>query len=311
MVILKLIAIVLFILGVLIAFEIGMKRRDKGGSISFKKAAAKSKRLKINAEATLTKYEKIVLRIDALLEKIGKTRTYLYCTIGVCFLVGSGVGYICFSVPFLAGITGAAFIPLTYLYLIFRTQETTREELAELQNTMSVITNAYLSNNDIVRSVEMYVEERRRYQDGMIHKVTPFEEFVLGCLKLNTSIGVNLSLLAAKINNKYFDQWIKNLQMCMEDKEMRFALQPVIDAMVDEKIMQMESDTQMQKTWVNYLMVVAAMFAVIPAFRLARKEWYLILTNTAAGQIIICLMLIAALISAVYVMKINKPIGTI
>lgn len=302
---------ILFTIGIILIFNMNIQPKAKIVSISFKKTEAKSKRVKINAEVTLNKFEKIILRLDLLLKKLGKTRNHLYLTMGVCFLVGCMVGYFCFAVPFLTLTTGFAFVPLTYLYLLFSTQEITREELAELQNTMSIITNAYLSNNNILKSVEMYIEERRRYQDGAFHKVTPFEEFVSDCLHISSNIDRNLALLAAKINNKYFDQWVKNLRLCMENKEMRFALQPVIDAMVDEKIMQIESDTQMKKTWTNYLLIVGVMFAVIPTFRMARKEWYLILTQTGMGQFIIFLMIISALISAVYVMKINKPIGTI
>lgn len=308
----QLIIAVLLTLGIMVSFDMGRgKGKKKSGSISFKKTEARSKRLKINAEATLTKFEKIILHIETLLKKINKTRTYLYGMVLICFAAGCSVGYLCFSVPLLTVAMGITFIPLVYLYLLFKTQEITREELAELQNTMSVITNSYLSNNDILRAVEAYVEERQRYQDGGLVKVTPFEEFVSDCLYISSNVDRNLSLLAAKINNKYFDQWIKNLRLCMENKDMRFALQPVIDAMVDEKIMQIESDTQMRKTWITYLGVVGTMFAVIPTFRMARREWYLILTHTAFGQFVILLMLIAALLSAVYVMKINKPIGTL
>ncbi|QIB69777.1 hypothetical protein Ami103574_10800 [Aminipila butyrica] len=301
---------ILFIIGIALLFNLKAVGRDRSSSISFKKTEARSKRIKINAEATLNRFEKAVLNIDSLLKKIRKKRSYLYSIMALFFIAGLGIGFICFSVPFLTMTTGLAFVPLTYLFLLFRTQEITREELAELQNTMSIITNSYLASNNILRAVEAYVEERRRYQDGSFQKVTPFEEFVSDCLYISRNVDRNLSLLAAKINNKYFDQWVKNLRLCMENKEMRFALQPVIDAMADEKIMQIESDTQMKKTWTYYLLVVGAMFAVIPTFRMARKEWYLILTHTPMGQIIVFFMIVAALLSAIYVMKINKPIGT-
>jgi hypothetical protein len=186
-----------------------------------------------------------------------------------------------------------------------------RKELSELQTTMSIITNAYLANNNILKAVEMYIHEKNKYIGEANRKITPFDEFVSECVYFDNNIERGLERLAAKINNRYFDQWVKNLRLCIRNREMRFSLQPVLDSMADEKIMQIESDAAMVKTWQMYLSTVAVMFSVILVFRIARKEWYLVLVDTTWGKAIILLMILAALLSAFFVIRINKPIGTI
>jgi hypothetical protein len=175
---------------------------------------------------------------------------------------------------------------------------------------MSIITHAYLADHNIIKAVEVYLNEKNRYADADF-VVTPFDQFVFDYLYISPNIEKGLSKLAYQINNKYFDQWVRNLRLCIENKDMRFSLQPVIDAMADEKVMQIESDAQMVKTWQMYFLTVSIMFAILPVFRLAQREWYDILVKTAWGQFLVILMLLAAIVSAVIVTRINKPISTI
>jgi len=303
---------VLLIAGLYMLFGINpLAARVKNTNISFAKTTAKARRMRINAEAELSRHEKFVLKINSLLAKTGKGRSYLYTIAALFFLSGITTGFICFQDAFLSVATGAAFIPLTYLYLILKTQEAAREELSELQTTMSIITNAYLANNNILKAVELYVAEKNKYGSEEKRKITPFDEFVTECVYFDNNIERGLLRLSAKINNRYFDQWVKNLRLCIKNREMRFSLQPVLDSMADEKIMQIESDAAMVKTWQMYLSTVAVMFSVILVFRIARKEWYLVLVDTPWGKAIILMMILAALLSAFFVIRINKPLSTI
>lgn len=302
---------VLIAIGIIMLLGIDFLADEKEITISFLAESAKSKRSRINIPQKLNKYQRVSIKVKELLKKAGKDIKYLYMLISVCFTVGCLVGFICFNGMFLALATGITFMPISYLYLLFKTQEAVREETAELENAMSVITNAYLSNNDIIRSIELYIDEKNRYLDEALRKTGPFEEFIAETILITSYTDLILERLRAKINNKYFDQWVKNLRLCLISKDMRFSLQPVIDSMADEKIMQLESDTAMKKTWAGFLSAVAVMFAVILVFRIARREWYLILVDTFIGKIIVVMMLVSAIISSVYVMRINKPLSTL
>lgn len=307
--VLQLIFFILFCIGAFLL--IPKKKIDY--SFSFTGAEAKVKRNRINSKDTLTKLDKLKIRIEALLKKMDKDMNYFYVITGICFAIGFVVGLICFGGVFLPLATAITFSPASYLFIVFKTQEATREELAELQNAMGVITNAYLSNNNIIKAVESYITEKNRYlttEERALKKITPFEEFITQCTYINPNVDAALETLAAKINNKYFDQWVKNLRLCLENRDMKFSLEPVIKQMADEKILQMESDAIMRKTWQNYFTMLALMFSVILIFRITNRSWYLILVGTPAGKFIVLLMLISAILSAIFVVRLNKPIST-
>lgn len=296
--------------GIVLVSDISLIKKEKEINISFKETMAKSKRGKINAFITLSRYDLLILKIDALLLKINKKRGYLYLLMIICFSCGITVGYICFQGVFLSFTAGIIFLPLFYLYLLFQAQGATRKELEELENTMSIITNAYMGNDDIVRSVEVFVREKNKYEDNQI-KITPFDEFISDIIMINPNVERGLAILAGKIDNKHFYEWVKVLVLCSQDRRLKFALQPVVDAMNDEKLMQIESDTQMTLAWRNYLITVIVMFSIIPSLRIAQESWYLILTQTLIGKVFIFLMMLTSLVTGAYVMKINKPINTI
>lgn len=113
--------------------------------------------------------------------------------------------------------------------------------------------------------------------------------------------------LEAKIKNRYFSEWVKTLILCYNDRRLKFALFPVIKAMNDAKSMQIESDGMMVKVWRDYLMTAGLMFAVIPMMRFSNAEWFFILTGTTIGKLLIVLMLLVALGTAFFVMKVTKP----
>ncbi|MDD4566115.1 MAG: hypothetical protein PHE79_11660 [Eubacteriales bacterium] len=305
-----LLVFILILVGMFLIFWDSLAGQEKQINVSFNKTMAKAKRTKINAETALNGYEKIWLRIDALLLRLKKKRKYFFTVLMIFFCSGIIAGFMCFRDILLSLISGIIFMPLSYLFIMFRAQGATRKELEELENTMAIITNAYMGNDDIVRSVETYIKEKNKYDEGSI-KITPFDEFVSDIVLINPNVERGLDILARKINNKHFYEWVKVLILCSKDRRLKFALQPIVDAMGDEKRMQIESDTLMSATWRNYLATVAAMFSIIPTLRMAQESWYLILTQTLLGKMFIILMMVTALITGGYVMWINKPINTL
>jgi len=197
--------------------------------------------------------------------------------------------------------------PAPYFYLTARSSGAAREEIEGLENTMSIITNAYAGNDDIIKAVETYVEEKNRYIPEHLRIPTPFDEFVSEIRFINPNVEHGLYRLAAKVKNRYFTEWGKTLILCHHDRRLKFALFPIIKAMNDAKSMQIESDSMMVKVWRDYLMTAGLMFSVIPMMRFSNAEWFSLLTRTSIGKFLIILMLLTALTTAFYVMKATKP----
>jgi len=142
-----------------------------------------------------------------------------------------------------------------------------------------------------------------------LRKPTPFDEFVSEIKLINPNIEHGLYRLSAKINNRYFSEWVKMLILCNRDRRLKFALFPIIKSMNDAKSMQIESDSMMTRVWRDYLMTVGMMFSIIPLMRFSNAEWFAILTETPIGKALILGMLFTAIATAFYVMKITKPVN--
>jgi hypothetical protein len=251
--------------------------------------------------------EKIAVRFGTLFRQTRCTRKKFLVMVFVSAAGGFVAGLLLFGSTELAAVMAVCVLPAPYFYLTVKSSATAREEIEGLENTMSIITNAYAGSNDIIKAVETYVEEKNRYIPAHLRTPTPFDEFVSEIRLINPNVEHGLYRLSAKIKNRYFVEWVKTLILCHHDRRLKFALFPIIKAMNDAKSMQIESDGMMVRVWRDYLMTAGLMFSIIPLMRFSNAEWFFILTQTAIGKLLIILMLLTALGTAFFVMKATKP----
>jgi hypothetical protein len=269
----------------------------------------KEKRSRVTGQR-IKKSDRALLRINTLLKESSCSRLRFNMMIIGAFLAGSAFGYLMFSSMLLSIATGIVFLPLPLLYITLKAQASERVEIERLENTMSIITLAYIGCDDIVKAVEQFNREKNRYVADNLRKITPLNEFVAETTMINCDVERALQVLSAKVNNRYFRQWLDMLTLCCEDRRLKFALMPIIDAMNDAKGMQIESDSLMAQTWRDYFFTVALMFAVIPILRFSNDMWFWILTQTFGGKALMLLMLLITLVTAFYVARFNKPVIT-
>jgi hypothetical protein len=251
--------------------------------------------------------ERIAIRFGSLFRQTGWTRKKFLTMLFVSAAGGFLSGLLLFNSTGLAAVTAACVLPAPYFYLTVKSSAAAREEIEGLENTISIITNAYAGCDDIIKAVETYVEEKNRYIPAHLKTLTPFDEFVSEIRLINPNVEHGLYRLSAKIKNRYFAEWVKTLILCHHDRRLKFALFPIIKAMNDAKSMQIESDGMMMRVWRDYLLTAGLMFSVIPMMRFSNAEWFSILTGTAIGKLLIVLMLLIALATAFYVMQVTKP----
>lgn len=251
--------------------------------------------------------ERIVLHFSTLFRQTRCTRKKF-----LIMVLGSGVGgfvagTLLFGNTGLAAVMSLCVLPAPYFYLTVKSSAAAREEIEGLENTMSIITNAYAGCDDIIEAVELYTEEKNRYIPAHLRISTPFDEFITEIRLINPNVEHGLYRLAAKIKNRYFNEWTKTLILCHSDRRLKFALFPIVKAMNDAKSMQIESDGMMVKVWRDYLLTAGLMFFIIPMMRFANAEWFYLLTQTTIGKLLIVLMMVIALATAFYVMRATKP----
>lgn len=266
----------------------------------------KTRRLHL-AGAKLQIAERISIRFAILFRQTRCTRKKFLVMVFVSSFGGFVAGLLLFGDAGLAAVMAACVLPAPYFHLTVKSSAAAREEIEGLENTMSIITNAYAGSDDIIKAVELYIEEKNRYIPRHLRTPSPFDEFVSEIRLVNPNIEHALYRLSAKVKNRYFNEWVKTLILCYNDRRLKFALFPVIKAMNDAKSMQIESDGMMVRVWRDYLMTAGLMFSIIPMMRFSNAEWFYILTNTPVGKLLIVLMLLTALGTAFFVMKVTKP----
>jgi len=253
--------------------------------------------------------ERISIRFQTLFRQTGCTQKKYLVMTGAAAAGGFLAGLMLFNSAELAAVMSVCLTPVPFFYLTVKSATAAREEIEGLENTMSIITNAYAGCDDIIKAVETYVEEKNRYIPAHLRNTTPFDEFVSEIRLINPNVEHGLYRLSAKIKNRYFAEWVKMLILCYHDRRLKFALFPIIKAMNDAKSMQIESDGMMVRVWRDYLLTAGLMFSVIPMMRFSNAEWFSILTQTTIGKLLIVIMLLTALATAFYVMKITKPVN--
>lgn len=216
-------------------------------------------------------------------------------------IFGSFMGKLLFTDTFLAVITGLALIPVPYIFLKVKSRWYKRSQDELLENTLSLITNSYISCNDIIKAVNENLSK--------LDIQKPFAEFVTDVTFIDSNIRRGLRRLEIKIDNKYFSQWIDIVILSQEKSgDMRFVLSAVIDGMNDAKKLQIEADTVMMNVWKEYFMSIILAFSIIPILRFSNAEWFNILIHTLVGKLLIVLMLALTIVSALLTLRINKPL---
>ncbi len=253
--------------------------------------------------------ERIAIRFQTMFRQTGCTQKKYFVMTGASVAGGFLAGLMLFNSVELAAVMSVCMTPAPFFYLTVKSATAARKEIEGLENTMSIITNAYAGCDDIIKAVETYVEEKNRYIPAHLRNPTPFDEFVSEIRFINPNVEHGLYRLSAKIKNRYFAEWVKMLILCCHDRRLKFALFPIIKAMNDAKSMQIESDGMMVRVWRDYLLTAGLMFSVIPMMRFSNAEWFSILTQTTIGKLLIVIMLLTALATAFYVMKITKPVN--
>ena len=215
--------------------------------------------------------------------------------------IGVGVGDFLFCNGFLAIMTGLAALPIPYIIFKVKARWYKRNQDELLENTMSIITNSYLSCNDIIAAVNENLNKLDIY--------TPFAEFITEVTLIDSNIKRGLRKLELKIGNAYFSEWIDILVLSQEQSgDFRFILPAVVQSMNDAKKLQIEADTVMMAVWREYFVSIALAFSIIPLLRWSNAAWFDILVGTFIGKMLILLMLIMTLVSAFVVMKINRSL---
>ena len=248
-------------------------------------------------------FRREVIEVQSILKLTGREGWFpMICAVSLfLFAIGSGIAIVLgnfFSVPVL----GIGFMLLPFWYVRLTQTHFKRDIAAELETALSIITTAYLRNEDIVTAVE----ENISYLNPPVSEV--FGAFLMQVRMVDPDIDAALHTMKRRIDNEVFGEWCDALSDCQRDRSLKTTLVPIVSKLSDMRNVNAELEYLIAEPRKEFLIMVIFVVGNIPLMYLLNKEWYGVLMHTVLGQVILAGTAAAIFISAGFVVKLTRPI---
>jgi hypothetical protein len=217
------------------------------------------------------------------------------------FAVGAGIAILMqniFLIPVLA--VGFMFMPFWYVRLTSTHYK--RSIAAELETALSIITTAYLRNEDIVTAVEESID----YLNPPVRNV--FAGFLTQVRLVNPDIDAALKTMSTRIENDVFHEWCDAVGACQYDRSLKTTLTPIVSKLSDMRIVNAELEYLVLEPRKEFIIMAIMIIGNIPVMYLLNRSWFNTLMYSAIGQLVLAVCAAAIFISASFVIKLTKPI---
>lgn len=274
----------------------------------FMKLTSKPKSIKEEINET-TKRKKVsflrkeITEVQEILSITGREKMFpMLCALSLLlFSIGASISIIInnyFLVPVMA--IGFMYIPFWYVRL---TQTHFKKAIsAELETALSIITTAYLRNEDIVTAVEENID----YLNPPVLSV--FKEFISRVRLINPDITASLQDMKPRIDNAVFHEWCDGLIACQFDRSLKTTLTPIVSKLSDMRVVNGELENMVFEPRKEFITMQILVLGNIPLLYFLNKDWYHTLMHTIMGQIVLAICFVAIFISTAFVIKLTQPI---
>lgn len=214
---------------------------------------------------------------------------------GIC--ISAAIGNL-FLAPVLA--IGLMFVPFWYV----KTTATNYKKAisSELETALSIITTAYLRNEDIITSIE----ENVHYLNAPVKSV--FENFISRIKLSNPDLTAAILDMKQHIDNEVFHEWCDSLILCQNDRSLKSTLTPIVNKLSDMRVVNADLEYMVTSPRKEFITMALLVIGNIPLLYMLNKAWYNSLMNTIPGQIILAVSAVGIFVAAAIVIKLTKPI---
>lgn len=266
----------------------------------------KSIRSQINEAAhrkKLSFFRREISEVQEILAITGRSSRFsLICAASLLFLAaGASLAILMgnmFLVPVLA--VGMMFIPFWYIRLTATHYK--KNIAAELETALSIITTAYLRNEDILTAVQ----ESLPYLNPPVQGV--FAGFLTQVKLIDPDVDAALHAMKPKIDNDVFHEWCDAISACQYDRSLKTTLTPIVSKLSDMRIVNAELEYLVFEPRKEFIIMALLVVGNVPIMYFLNKSWYHTLMHTAVGQVILAICAVAIFISTAFVIKLTKPI---
>lgn len=225
----------------------------------------------------------------------------IFIASGISAMVGAIIASLlnnAYMIPVMG--VGMTFLPIWYVKL---TANHFRKDISEeLETALSVISIAYVRNEDIVTAVE----ENISYLDTPIKDV--FADFLIQLKLIDSDIEKAILNLKDKINNDVFKEWCDALTACQYDRNLKNTLIPIVTKLSDMRVVNSELELAVAELRKEFIIMALLVVANIPLMYFLNKDWFSALMFSVPGKIILAIDMAAIFICMAFMVKITRPI---
>ena len=238
-----------------------------------------------------------VLRLTNRTSMFGMLCACSLALVAVGVSVAVAIGNL-FLAPVLA--IGLMFVPFWYI----KTTETIYKKAisSELETALSIITTAYLRNEDIITSIE----ENVHYLNTPVKTV--FESFISRIKLSNPDVTAALLEMKQQIDNEVFYEWCDSLILCQNDRSLKSTLTPIVNKLSDMRVVNADLEYLITSPRKEFITMAFLVIGNIPLLYMLNKDWYNSLMNTIPGQVILAVSAVGIFVATAIVIKLTKPI---
>ena len=207
-----------------------------------------------------------------------------------------------FDNVFLIPVLGIGMMCLPVWYIKLTASHFKKDISEELETALSVISSAYIRNEDFVTAVE----ENVHYLNPPIKNV--FTDFLVQLKLIDSDVVKAIEGLKPKIDNDVFHEWCDALIQCQSDRNLKSTLTPIVTKLSDVRTVNTELELMLAEPRKEFIIMALLVVATIPILYFLNKDWYEVLMHTGIGKIVLAVDFAAIFICGAFVVKLTKPI---
>lgn len=172
----------------------------------------------------------------------------------------------------------------------------------ELETALSIITNSYIRNENIVVAIEENID----YIHRPIQDI--FKSFIFDCDYVSSDIKQNLRKLKNSFTNPVFQEWCSALILCQNDSSLKNTLNSIVKKLSYIRLVSVKLDSVLYEPVREFVFMVIILLFNIPVFYVLNRQWFYILTKTVYGHITVAVVVGIIAFCAANVIRLTKPI---
>lgn len=259
------------------------------------------------AEVTNRKKKRFVLRqieeVSEIMRLTGREDKIpvLFIACGAFAIAGTIIASLLNNV-FMIPILGLGMMVMPIWYVKLTASHFRKDVSEELETALSIISTAYIRNEDIVTAVE----ENISYLNPPIQNI--FTDFLVQLKLIDSDVIKAIENLKTKVENDVFKEWCDALIQCQYDRNLKSTLTPIVTKLSDIRVVNMELELTLAEPRKEFIIMAILVIANIPLMYFLNKDWYAVLMYSAIGKLILAIDIAAVFICGAFVVKLTRPI---